>query len=178
MTLIASYGGSESNAYIDVSQANSFIHSAIASHAEWFELRTSEREALLLQSTRDIDARQYIGHRRFSNQFLEFPRQVQARFPFNRTTATTVANDETQRRMLRDVTEACALQAVFLARVGGRNQHAENLAQGIRSISEGVGPVREFVQYASRATGGTARLSHEAVTRLSEWQTTRRVIRK
>ena len=104
---------------------------------------------------------------------------MRSNFPFNRTTQTeTTTGDETQRRMLRDVTEACALQSVFLARHGGRNEHAERLSQGIRSISEGVGPIREFIQYSQRATGGSARLAQDAVARLSEWTTTRRVIRK
>lgn len=179
MTLIASYGGNQSNAYINVSQANSFIQSAVLANTEWFELSSVNREAVLIQATRDIDSRQYVGTRRFFDQLLEFPRESRASFPWNRTTQTeTTTGDETQRRMLRDVTEACALQAVFLARQGGRNEHAERLSQGIRSISEGVGPLREFIQYGQRATGGSARLAQDVVARLSEWTTTRRVIRK
>lgn len=178
MTLIASYGGNGSNSYIDVSQANSFIRTTVLANEEWFELSQRQKEAVLIQATRDIDSRQYVGHRRFFDQFLEFPRQLRSMFPFNRTSTETVTQDEVQRRMLRDVSEACALQAVFLARNGGHNEHAERLSQGIRSVSEGVGPIREFVQYAQRATGGSARLSHEAVTRLAEWTTTRRIERK
>jgi hypothetical protein len=179
MTLIASYGGNGSNSYIDVSQANSFIRSAVFANDEWFELGGASRAAILIQATRDIDSRQYVGHRRFFAQFLEFPRELRSAFPWNRTTQTeTVTGDDTQRRMLRDVTEATALQAVFLARSGGRNEHAERLSQGIRSISEGVGPIREFVQYSQRATGGSARLAQDVVARLSEWTTTRRIIRK
>lgn len=179
MTLIASYGGNASNSYIDVTQANSFIRSAVFANDEWFELSGRQRESILLQATRDIDARQYVGTRRFFAQFLEFPRELRSNFPFNRTTQLeTVSGDDTQRRMLRDVTEACALQAVFLARQGGRNEHAERLSQGIRSISEGVGPLREFIQYGQRATGGSARLAQDVVARLSEWTTTRRIIRK
>ncbi len=179
MTLIASYGGNQSNSYIDLTQANSFILTAVLANDEWFELSSDvDREAILLQATRDIDSRQFVGHRRFFDQFLEFPRELRSAFPFNRTSTETVTQDETQRRMLRDVTEACALQAVFLARQGGRNEHAERLSQGIRSISEGVGPIREFIQYGRRATGGSARLAQDVVARLAEWTTTRRVIRK
>jgi hypothetical protein len=179
MTLIASYGGNASNAYIDLTQANSFIRTAVFANEEWFDLSGTERAAILMQATRDIDSRQYVGTRRFFAQFLEFPRELRSSFPWNRTTQTeTTTGDDTQRRMLRDVTEACALQAVFLARQGGRNEHAERLSQGIRSISEGVGPIREFVQYGQRATGQSARLAQDVVARLSEWTTTRRVIRK
>jgi len=178
MTLIASYGGNASNAYINVTQANSFIKTTVLANDEWFALGSSDRAALLMQATRDIDSRQYVGSRRYHDQFLEFPRQMRSAFPWNMTSTETVTGDETQRRMLRDVTEACALQAMFLARNSGRNEHAERLAQGIRSVSEGVGPIREFVQYGQRATGGSARLSHEAVTRLSPWTTTRRILRK
>ena len=179
MTLIASYGGEGSNAYIDKTQANSFIKTAVLANEEWFELNGSQRDAVLMQATRDIDSRQYVGTRRFFGQFLEFPRELRSAFPWNRTTqTTTTTGDDTQRRMLRDVTEACALQAVFLARQGGRNEHAERLAQGIRSISEGVGPIREFVQYSPRATGQSAKLAQDVVARLSEWTTTRRIIRK
>ena len=79
--------------------------------------------------------------------------------------------------MREQVQEACAHQALKIAREAGRNQHIENVKNNITGISEGVGPVREFVQYGQRATVGNMRISSEALQLLQNWMTGRRIYR-
>jgi hypothetical protein len=179
MTLISSYGGITSNSYIDATQANSFIRTSTLDNDDWFELTLTQKQAALMMASRDIDSRQYIGHRYYFDQALEFPRQLRSAFPFNRTSSTTVSQDTIQRRMQENVQKAAALQALKIARQGGRNQHLENIANGITGISESVGPIREFVQYGQvRAAGSSAKFDPQALALLQEWMTSRKIYRK
>ena len=177
MTLISSWGGPDSNSYINVSQANSFIRSAVFDNDAWMVLDNTQKQAALIQATRDIDGRQYLGHRYFYEQALEFPRQLRSAFPYNRTSTETLTQDVIQLRMQRSVQEACAQQALFIARQGGRNRHAENIQNKIAGISESVGPIREFVQYGQKATTGGMKLSVDSVQLLQEWLVGRRIFR-
>ena len=177
MTLIASYGGNGSNSYIDVTQADSFIGSAVFANTEWFTLANTQREAVLLQATQDVDSRQYIGHRFNFEQLLEFPRQLRSAFPFNRTSTATINQDTIQRRMQQDVQQATAWQAVKISREGGRNVHIENVKNNIVGISESVGPIREFVQYGQRSTVGNMRIASEALSLLQDWMTGKKIFR-
>lgn len=178
MTLIASWGGPDSNAYIDVTQANSFIKSVVFDPAEWNALSSAQKQAAIMTATHDIESRQYVGHRYYYDQHLEFPRQMRSQFPFNRTTAATITQDVTQKRMQKNVQEACAWQAFFVARNGGINLHAERIQAGIRGISESVGPIREFIQYGTRNSTGSARLDQRALALLQPWMTGRKIYRK
>lgn len=177
MTLISSWGGPDSNSYIDLTQANSFITTAIIDYSGWTALTTPQREAALIQASRDIDSRQYIGARYYFDQRLEFPRVLNSAFPFNRTTTGTITQDVVQKRMQGQVQEATAQQAAFIAKNSGASQHAENIQAGIVSISESVGPIREFVQYGANARVSSARFSVEALQLLQDWMTGRRIYR-
>lgn len=178
MTLISSYGGPDSNSYIDVTQADSFIESAIFDPSSWTALSTIQKGAALMLASSDVDSRQYIGRRFFHDQHLEFPRESNPHFPLNRTVTTAGSQDITQRRMQRNVSEATAHQAAHIARNGGRNQHLENIANGIRGISESVGPIREFVQYGQRITQSVAKFDTVALSLLQPWMTTKRILRR
>jgi len=171
MTLIASYGGPDSNAYINVTQANSFILSTLigVQRTTWQGLNTREREACLMQASRDIDSRQYVGSRRFSDQLLEFPRQLRSAFPFNRTSTETITQDTEQRRMQTDVQRACAYQAAWLAEFEGLSNDQANQALGIKQFSERVGPISQTVIYGQRGGSGNARLSPQALSHLQPW---------
>lgn len=182
MTLISSYGGPDSNAYISLTEANSFICSAIPeallNPTLWTGLTDQQREACIMMASVDIDSRQYIGSRFFYNQHLEFPRQQNDRFPFNRTITAIGSGDVIQERMRKNVQQACAYQAFHIARDGGRNQHLQNIANGIRGISESVGPIREFVQYGQRVTQSSAKFDSVALSLLQPWMTGRRIYRR
>jgi hypothetical protein len=177
MTLIASWGGTGSNAYINISQANSFIRSAIIDNTAWIALSTTQKEAALIQATRDIDSKQYIGFRYYYEQRLEFPRQLRSAFPYNRTSTETLTEDIVQVRMRGEVQEACAQQANYIARNGGRNIHAERVQNHIVGWSESVGPMREFIQYGQKATAGGMRITPEANQLLQDWVMGRRIYR-
>ena len=181
MTLISSYGGPDSNGYISLTEANSFILTAIPEGVLcptlWTDLSTVAQEASIMMATIDIDSRQYVGNRFFFDQHLEFPRELRSAFPFNRTTVRTFTEDTIQKRMKRSVQEACAYQALHIARHQGRSTHLSNIAQGIRGISESVGPIREFVQYGQRISNQNAKFEPTALALLQEWMTTRRVWR-
>lgn len=178
MTLISSYGGPDSNSYISITEADSFICSAVFDPSDWTALTDTQKEAALIGASIDIDSRQYVGHRFFFDQHLEFPRQLRSAFPFNRTSAETITQDVNQKRMQRNVQQACAYQALMIARCGGFNVHAERIQSGIKGISESVGPIREFIQYGTRASAAGARLDGRAVTLLQPWLTGRTIRRK
>jgi len=176
-TLIASWGGGDSNAYIDVTQATSFICTSVFDPSAWTGATSIQMCAAILQATKDVDSRQYIGARFNFDQLLEFPRQMNSAFPYNRTTTAADSEDSIQKRMQQDVQQATALQALKIARDGGRNQHVENVKNNIVGISESVGPIREFVQYGQRSTVGNMRLSSDALALLQDWMTGRRIYR-
>jgi hypothetical protein len=178
VTLIASWGGADSNAYINVSQANSFIKSAIFDHSSWDGLSGAQKSAAVIQASQDIDSRQYIGHRFNHDQLLEFPRQMRSAYPFNRTVTATITQDVIQRRMQINVQQACAHQALFIARQGGFNAHAERIQAGIKGVSETVGPINTFIQYGQRSSAGGTKLTPQALSLLQEWTTGRRIYRK
>jgi len=182
MTIISSYGGPGSNAYISLTEANSFICSAIPeavlNPTFWTGLADNQREACIMMASIDIDSRQYIGSRFYFDQHLEFPRQVNPRFPHNRIVTTIGSLDVIQQRMKRNIQEACAYQAFHIARDGGRNQHLTNIANGIRGLSESVGPIREFVQYGQRITQSSAKFDSVALSLLQPWLTGRKIFRK
>lgn len=182
MTLIDSYGGPDSNAYISLTEANSFIGSGIPESVLaptiWGGLNNPQKEAAIMMASIDIDSRQYIGQRFFNDQHLEFPRLVNPHFPLNRTVTAIGSLDVTQKRMKRNVQEACAYQAFQIARDGGRNQHLQNIASGIKGISESVGPIREFVQYGQRTTQSAAKFDSVALSLLQPWMTSRRILRR
>lgn len=179
MTLISSYGGEGSNSYIDVTQANSYIKSATLNFDAWTALSGSQKQAALQIATRNIDAFTYSGFRYFSDQTLQFPRQFQSRFPFNRTTSATLGQDNTQIRMKSDVQRATALQALKVAKDGGSDPHAERIAAGVSGWSEAVGPIRESVQYGKTTARASNRskMDPDALALLQEWMTTRRIFR-
>lgn len=182
MTLISSYGGNGSNAYISLTEANSFICSAIPeallNPTIWTGITDGAKEACIMMASNDIDSRQYIGSRFYYEQHLEFPRQVNPRFPFNRTVTEVSSFDVIQQRMKTNVQQACAYQAFHIARDGGRNQHLQNISNGITGISESVGPIREFVQYGQNKTQSSAKFDSVALSLLQPWMTGRRIYRR
>jgi len=180
MTLISSYGGPESNSYIDVTQANSFIRSATFSFDAWNALSNGQKQAALQMATRVIDSFTYTGHRYNTQQLLKFPREFRSTFPWNRTDSATITTDVTQFRMLTNVQQATAIQANKIANDGGTDPHAARIASGVTGWSEAVGPIRESVQYgkANATSSNRSRIDPDAFALLQEWMTSRRIYRK
>ena len=176
-TLITSWGAANANAYINVTQATSFICTSVFDPTAWTGASSMQQCAAILQATQDVDSRQYIGGRFNSEQLLEFPRQVRSSFPYNRVGTELTTEDAIQLRMQQDVQQATALQALKIARDGGRNVHIENVKNNIVGISESVGPIREFVQYGQKAVVGNMRLSTEALALLQDWMTGKKIFR-
>lgn len=179
MALIAEYGGLNSNSYIDVTQANSFIKTATFRFDAWSSLSGSQKQAALIMATRVIDSFTYSGHRFNTDQLLEFPREFKSLYPWNRTNSSTLSQDVVQRRMRQDVQQATAIQAAKIAEDRGFDPNACRIAAGITGWSEAVGPIRESVQYgkSNRAASNRSRLDPDAFALLQEWMTSRRIYR-
>lgn len=183
MTVISSWAGGTSNAYASLTAVDSILATTVIDYSAWTNATVPQREAAVVQATRDIDALQWIGTRYYYEQLLEFPRQLQEAFPWNYTTSTgSILNDVEQARMKLKVEQATALQALKLLRDGGRNIHAENQQNGIQSFSEAVGPMSMSVNYGGKAgSGGSgkaeSRLSPEALSIIAEYKAMRRIYR-
>ena len=159
-SLVASWGGVADNCYVLHSDASSFIVSGVLDKAAWTDATTDIQATALQEATRDIDTRNWFGDRYYYNQALLFPRQMNVAFPWNRTWDGSTIFDVEQTRQRVDVQRATALQAIWLLQNSGKNIHAERMALGIRAISESVGPVKEWVQYAG--AHGINRLCQQA----------------
>lgn len=170
-TLIESWGGVGSNVYVSLSAANSYITTAIYDSAAWTDATTAQRQAALVEATIQIDRMNFVGSRYYSDQKLEMPRALTfGRYQGFRTTAGT-PDSVLQQQMQSDVERATCYQALYVCRNSGRNVHNERIQQGITALSEGVGPVKEFVQYGGSAgkTGRAAVLSQDTLDLLSRW---------
>ena len=174
MTIVASWGGSTATSYLALTDAASFVTTALIYTTPWTDATSVKQEAALISATRQIDARQYVGERFYVDQILEFPRRFSTHFA-QLTTTTSLLFTPDQVRMERAVKEATCHQAVWLLRRGGRNIHAEHIASGISEIRETTGPLTDFVKYSSRRV---ITLNPEASLLLQPWMEAKRVVRK
>lgn len=177
--LIDTWGGSTSNVYVGLTAAHSYITSAIYDSTAWTDATTAQREAALIEATIQIDRGHYVGSRYYSDQRLEFPRSLDYgayRHPF---TEIGTPFSTLQAQMKNDVERACCYQALFVARNGGRNLSAERINAGIRSYSEKVGPIQEFVMYGQGQSGAAKAqlLDHTARDILARWREGRKIYR-
>lgn len=175
--LISDWGAANANSYIGLTEANSFITTSIIDSTAWTSATSMAQQAALLEATRDVDSRQYIGGPYFREQNLEFPRALPTAFPWAFTEVSSMLYSVEQRKMKEDVERATCVQALWLLRLNGRNIHAENQAFGIESYSETTGPITDSVRYRKGA-GVVGNLAPEALKYLSDWLTGRRVVRQ
>ena len=182
MTLIHSpWGGAGNNSYVGLTAADSILATATINYEAWTNATVPQREASLIAATRQIDALQYIGSRYYYDQMLEFPRELNRRFPYNLTVSVSPSTDVEQFRQQYHVEIACALQALELLKNKGVNSDVENQARGIQSWSESLGPMSQSVNYGN-SSAGSARspervLNREALSYLADWKTSRRIFR-
>lgn len=178
MTIIATWGGSDSNAYLDHTAANSIVTTTVVNVDSWTAATTVTREAAIIQASRDVDAFQYIGYRYYTEQNLEFPRMLDT-FPWNRVALTGVNSlDVEQARMKRRVEEATALQANFIVRLS-RSKDLDNIQLGVSGISETIGPISKNVSYKDSATRNLKKARMDPVARslLADYMESRRIYR-
>jgi len=172
--IVAVWGGSSSNAYSTLEEVNEFINTRVFDHSEWEALSKIQKEAAILEATRDIDAGSYVGGLYSVDQALVFPRAFSGgRLQDSVAREGLLSGSHMQSRMERDVKEALAYQANWIARSAGRNFHAENQAQGIKSYSESVGPIREQYTYGA----AVRRLCPEAAAKVSTWAESKKIFR-
>jgi hypothetical protein len=176
MTIIASWGGSQSNAYIGLTDAASVIETTIVDYSGWSSATSIQQGAAIIAGAIDIDARNYLGSRYYYDQMMEFPRALPINYPWNRTSTSSIIWTVEMTRMRDHVERANCHQALWILRNSGRNLHAERVLQGIKSFSEKIGPLSEAVTYRDGG-GAMNRLCPEAIALLSPWRTTRRIVR-
>lgn len=179
MTIVASWGGVGSNAYAEYSVVDSIITTTMIEYAAWTDATTTQREAAIISATRDIDTLNYAGKKYYQEQRLAFPRGLPLMGNYARTYVTSSSWTTTQLQMKTDVEYATAEQALWLLRIGGRNDDAERINRGITQYSETVGPISESVRYGSggAASGAVSKLSPEARSYLSHWIVGRKIAR-
>lgn len=146
MAVIAVWGGQESNSYVDLTEANSFILTSVFNTLPWTSITTIQQEACLMQATRAIDVYNYIGGQKIAQQALKMPRSLRGQFPWQTSVPGSYTSYEEQ-RMQRDVQQATCLQAYWYAQNGGTNKHTERQALGIQKSTEVIGPVWEAFTY-------------------------------
>lgn len=174
-TIISSWGATESNCYIAWEDANTYIRDSVIDITDWAQADRRKQEAALIQATLDVDSRQYVGSRYYSDQKLEFPRQMTVTYPWDRTGTALTNTDAVQARCKSDVERACCVQALSLLRSAGRNSHNELMAAGVSEMTRKAGPVEETYKYSG--TGNARVLCNEALELLSPWMTNKRVLR-
>lgn len=175
MTLIATWGGSTANCYLDLTAANSFITTAVVDATAWTSATTVQQTAALLEATRDVDSKQYLGARYYSDQLLEFPRAFDGiGWPYSLSLGTADPISIEQQHSQIAVQRATCYQALWLLRNNGRNFHAERIASGIQQYSEAVGPISESATYGK---GSISRLCPEAVASVAKYLSGRQVVR-
>lgn len=71
--LIASIAGYRSNSYVSVEEADDYFDRRYET-SNWFSLANYDKEALLVQSTKEVDFGNYYGDKYYAAQALQFPR--------------------------------------------------------------------------------------------------------
>jgi hypothetical protein len=166
-TIIASWGGDTSNAYVDLTYANAYMDTKIKKSA-WDSATEPERIASLVEATRTIDSKNWNGVRFYYSQRLEFPRTAydeREGWPEELTTTQTATLGGVEYiRMEERVKDACCEQALYMLET--KDDEMLNLQRrGVTSYSESVGRVSESYSFGS---GARTQLAPEA-TRLLAW---------
>lgn len=157
LTLIDTWGGSTSNTYISLEDADLLITMELLDSEPWASAAESQRRAALASATRNIDSYNWVGEKYFFQQLLQFPRTPQgADFfygPYGRAesdaqTLSLMNQDEYLRKQRIRVRRACAIQANYLLRTKGRNLDRETQFIGATSRSSSHSGVSIAHHYA------------------------------
>ena len=173
LTVIDSFGGVDTNAYTNVSYANSYMATKFNSEP-WAALTEPQKESAILEATRKIDSKNWRGNRFFYYQKLRFPRTlVTSLVESGRTIVQTPTMfDVEYNRQEEKVRAACAEQALWIARTNGRDRYGEAMAAGVNNESESVGGYSRSATYGTRLG-----LCPEAMELLKEWRVGPKLVR-
>jgi len=78
MALIATIGGSTSNSYVTLTEANDYFADRLNT-AEWDAVGSETKEKALITATRRIDEEQFLGYKVSLTQALKWPRYSPAK---------------------------------------------------------------------------------------------------
>jgi hypothetical protein len=74
MSLNCKLGDPNQDSYVDSEQADSYFSDRRRDSDEWTDLTATQKEEVLRQSAKDLDAFNYVGAKYYQMQALEFPR--------------------------------------------------------------------------------------------------------
>jgi hypothetical protein len=139
-------GLANSNAYVDADFVDDYANDrggdAIATHAAWFDLGTSEKEAAIIRATDYIDGGRYrfVGIRKLTSQALEWPR-VDARY---------TDDDRSALEVPIEVQKACAELALQAADGSALapNPEYDDSGRFVEALAERVGPIETSTRYS------------------------------
>lgn len=139
ITIISSYGNALSNTYLSLTAATTLAGEFIGGTAAWSIAGTDDdRAAILMESTRMIDAKCWVGDRYYYQQSLEFPRSLEGRGGSFEEIPPNVSQGVDYIRMQNQVTRACMAQALYLARAHKDMTRRQDLiTQGVANFSLG-----------------------------------------
>lgn len=179
LTLVASYGGPDSNSYVTQAEANSLNALYAYETTIWNSATSAQQIAALLRAARDIDAVPWRGDRLFYDQRLDFPRTDADGEVWPWNSAVTVINTFNifQTQMQDNVKLAQVLQAIEHIRNGGRNVHQDRQTQGIVGYSESIHRVSESYQYGRSGGTSVGALYPEPAGYLAQYKGSRRLYR-
>lgn len=165
ITLISTWGGQDSNSYVDLTEANSIAATTLLS-SPWFSFSDDLRAQALIQAARDIDSKNWIGKRLFYRQRLEFPRSFSgAIFPLTVLTDINTIDEDLFRQQQR-VKEAQVFQAIDLLMSMNMPDILDMQQRGVLSLSSGGGTIQTIIN----STGTGSRLCARAAELLREWK--------
>lgn len=173
-TIISTYGGDQSNSYIDLQSAHNFIMTSIVDPTAWSSADWRARTAALLEATRDIDSVQYAGTKTTPNQILQFPRTYQTSWPYSLALLNQNFMSLSQIEAKRNVERATCWQALHILRLQGIDQTSEAISSGVRQRTRTIGSTSDNVSYSRDLNI----LCYEAKSLLTMYKTSRRVINR
>jgi hypothetical protein len=162
-TLDSEWGGVTADSYISLLDAEELVQKYAWSTDSWAAATGQNKDALLRFATRRIDMQNYVGRKQVTIQALQWPRYTDFWLP------------ETFDQIKADVQLATVLESLDLITQRGMSRHQQNIAAGLKQISESVGPIRD--QYTYQSGGPTAIISVEASRIMAKYQQSKNVFR-
>lgn len=127
MAIIATPGAANANSYVTIDEADGYAASRFGTDA-WAALSDADQEKALRQATREIDRCRFRGHKTYSRQALQFPRDY-------------CSEESADALEIPDaVQEACCAQALWVAQhgaTGGRSVRQQLQSEGVTSFRVG-----------------------------------------
>lgn len=164
MLLVSDWGGTASNSYIDLVEANSLAPMFFDS--EYFTNASSaDQVRALIRATQDIDDLPYLAPRRLAEQRLKFPISLE---PWPRTQNVEASSPYSvdEQFQIEATRKATLIQAIFILKNRTRPDILEMQNKGIVSFGGGGGNVSKSVGM----TLAGVKLCLEAQSLLRKWR--------